>query len=473
MMQLRALAVATAVALLASVGALAGDAGAAPDRPSDPVAYWTSARRAAAVPRDLRIDHRGLGYLRAPDGTLTPYGHTEPPVLREVTDRSTATPQAATPQATDTTGPSVTIRSPASGATITTSTITLSATVSDPSGVRSVSFGIRYPDGRNGSFAGRTAGNGVWSVTLNGFTNGSWSWTVTARDNAGKGGNTTTAPSWPFTVAISSTPPPTGDVIASQAYTAAGDPVRKATGRLFFSMPASKSLTRWVDYVCSGSVVTDSATDVSLILTAAHCIYDDADKAFARNVLFIPDQASTTAAGSDRTCTNDPYGCWAPRAAVVDVNYTTRTFPANNAWDYGFYVVAKTGAHSGTTTASDSLEAVTGTLPVSFGAPSIGAATSAFGYSYSEDPKLMFCREGLAETGTINWWLGSCGLSGGASGGPWLQPFASGTGTVVSVNSWGYTNSPGMAGPKLSGTSAACVYDKAAAAPTTNVAATC
>jgi len=26
------------------------------------------------------------------------------------------------------------------------------------------------------------------------------------------------------------------------------------------------------------------------------------------------------------------------------------------------------------------------------------------------------------------------------------------------VNSWGYTNQPGMAGPKLSGTTASCVF---------------
>jgi hypothetical protein len=37
-----------------------------------------------------------------------------------------------------------------------------------------------------------------------------------------------------------------------------------------------------------------------------------------------------------------------------------------------------------------------------------------------------------------------------------------GTGPLISVNSWGYTTSPGMAGPKLSGTSAHCVFDAAA-----------
>ena len=34
-----------------------------------------------------------------------------------------------------------------------------------------------------------------------------------------------------------------------------------------------------------------------------------------------------------------------------------------------------------------------------------------------------------------------------------------GNGPVMSVNSWGYTNQDGMAGPKLSGTSAECVFE--------------
>ena len=67
----------------------------------------------------------------------------------------------------------------------------------------------------------------------------------------------------------------------------------------------------------------------------------------------------------------------------------------------------------------------------------------------------------MGTNGAVNWWLPSCGLTGGSSGGPWLQPADGGNGPIISVNSWGYTNSPGMAGPKLSGTSAACVFTAA------------
>ena len=50
-----------------------------------------------------------------------------------------------------------------------------------------------------------------------------------------------------------------------------------------------------------------------------------------------------------------------------------------------------------------------------------------------------------------------------SSGGPWFQPLneSNGTGPIISVNSWGYTTSPGMAGPKLNGTSAECLLGAA------------
>lgn len=37
--------------------------------------YWTKERKAAAIPRDLVIDPRGLGYLKGRGGVLVPYGH--------------------------------------------------------------------------------------------------------------------------------------------------------------------------------------------------------------------------------------------------------------------------------------------------------------------------------------------------------------------------------------------------------------
>jgi hypothetical protein len=164
-----------------------------------------------------------------------------------------------------------------------------------------------------------------------------------------------------------------------------------------------------------------------------------------------PDQTDTTGTGTDLNCGNDPKGCWSPAFGVVDVNYTATTFPNNNAWDYAFYVVSDTGAHTAgfEQGVGEALDAATGSLALGFSAPAHDATdttdfTTALGYSYSEDPNFMYCAEDMTTiNGTINWWLPSCGLTGGSSGGPWVQPLSGGSGPIISVNSWGYTNSPG------------------------------
>jgi hypothetical protein len=245
--------------------------------------------------------------------------------------------------------------------------------------------------------------------------------------------------------------------------------VQKAVGRIYFEMPANKALTTWQGYVCSGTTITESDTARSIVLTAAHCVYDDVNKAFARNVLFIPDQDGS--GSTDTNCANDKYGCWKPKAGVVDANWASRTWPDNIPWDYAYYVVDDTDAASRGGNASGPLDALAN-LAISFATPSTSAKADAIGYSYSKDPNLRYCSETLGATGSANWWLGNCGLTGGASGGPWLQPAGTGGGPIISVNSWGYSNVPGMAGPKLSGTSASCVLTSAKAA-TANHTASC
>jgi hypothetical protein len=241
-----------------------------------------------------------------------------------------------------------------------------------------------------------------------------------------------------------------------------------AAGRLYYEMPSNAKRTRWAGYVCSGTVTNDATTGRSIVITAAHCVYDDANKAFARNVMFIPDQADTSGTGTDRNCANDPIGCWVADFGVVDVNWTTRTFPDNVAWDYAYYVMNDSGAHqAGLTAASSQLDAAVTPMDVSFSPVAIGSVTHALGYSYDFDPQFMYCTDPMENMDAANYWLPNCGLSGGSSGGPWAQPFnvSTGNGPIISVNSWGYTTAPGMAGPKLAGTSAACVFNTAKGAP--------
>ena len=415
------------------------------------IEHWTADRRAAATPRDLVIDERGLGYMRVNGHGLVPYGHN-------------IAAQAGKP-GKETTGPVVSAMSPAAGATLGASA-SFSATVTDASGVKSVSFYVRQGSGAPQSFAATQGANNVWSANLSGFTNGAWSWYAVASD-AVKPANSTTSAVVNFTVSTGGGGGGGGGSVPNAEWTGGGV-VQQAAGRVYFEMPSNAQRTRWAGYVCSGTVTNDGTSGRSIIITASHCVYDDANKAFSRNVLFIPDQADTTGTGTDRNCANDPIGCWTPSFGVVDVNWTTRTFPDNVAWDYAFYVVNDTGAHtSGIASAPSALDAAVAPMDVSFSAPAAGTLSHALGYSYDVDPQFMYCADPLEILDASDYWLPNCGLTGGSSGGPWSQPFnvSTGNGPIISVNSWGYTNQPGMAGPKLAGTSASCVYAAAKSSP--------
>lgn len=438
------------------------------------VEHWTNERRANAIPRDLVIDARGLGYLRRPDGSLEPYGHQISAEAAVKSPKPFAKPTGG--QNNETTPPLIANMDPGGpDPAIIGASYTFSATVTDDSGVKSVSFTIRYPDGVTTQTFSATAGaNDTWSVALQGFTYGNWSWWVVAKDTAKKGGNTATSDVVNFLVDTGGGGGSTGTDTVSNAEWTVGDAVQKAAGRIYFEMPKNARWKGpWGGFVCSGTVVADGTSERSVILTAAHCVYDDLNKAYARNVLFIPDQAGTNGSGTDLNCSNDPIGCWVPSFGVVDVKWTTATFPDNIPWDYAYYVVDDTGAHfAGFTASAESLDAAAGALAISFATPYINDGdpgahsvdfTHALGYSYSEDPNFMYCAEDMTTEGTDNWRLPSCGLSGGSSGGPWVQPMDldAGSGPVISLNSWGYTNSPGMAGPMFAGTSTECVFTMA------------
>ncbi|MDD3762388.1 MAG: hypothetical protein PHP86_03745 [Nevskiales bacterium] len=452
------------------------DAAAAAAARQRVVDHWTPERRAAATPRDLFLDPHGKAYMRRADGALIAYGRAGGDQLSASNPVPAARPGGGGGGGSDATPPSISGMAPADGATIAASA-TFSAVITDASGIRSVSFVVTYPDGvTTQSFTPTFVGNDTWETNLQGFSDGQWSWQVVAKDAAKGGGNTATSAPSGFAVDTGGGGSGGGgggggSYITTNAGWVGGGVVQTAAGRIYFEMPGNpKRKGGWSGYVCSGTVATDATSGRSVILTAAHCVYDDANKAFARNVLFIPNQDATTGTGTDRDCSNDPLGCWVPSFGAVDVNWTTRTFPDNVAWDYAFYVVRDSGAHSGTSAGSEVLDVAVTPMAISFATPAYDdgdpSATSvdfthALGYSYSDDPTFMYCAEDMTLEGTVNWWLPSCGLSGGASGGPWVQPMSGGDGPLISVNSWGYTTAPGMAGPKFSGTSTECVFGEA------------
>lgn len=421
------------------------------------IEHWNAERRQNAIPRDLFLDHQGRSFMADGQGGHDSYGAIQ---------ASRAEPQANPGNSGDSQGPLITNMAPTEGSTI-GSSATFSADATDTSGVRAVTFVMRYPSGNTQSFAGNNTTGNTWSVSLQGFTEGTWSWWVEAKDSTRGGGNLSVSNSLNFNVSIGSEPPPpSAEGVIPNAPWTFGGAVQTAAGRIYFEMPSNaKRKGPWNGYVCSGTVIEDTANDRAIILTAAHCLYDDINKSFARNVLFIPNQAGTSGSSTDSNCNNDPLGCWLPDFAVVDQHWTTRTFPDNIPWDYGYYVVSDQGAHQGN--GAEALQSAAGFLPISFNPPFVNDSdpspnsldyTHALGYSYSDDPYFMYCAEDMTTEGSANWWLPSCGLSGGSSGGPWIQPLSNGSGPIISVNSWGYTSRPGMAGPYLHNTSAQCLY---------------
>lgn len=206
-----------------------------------------------------------------------------------------------------------------------------------------------------------------------------------------------------------------------------------ATGKVYFTVGASA-------YVCSGSVVADSDSARSIVLTAGHCVYDNATQAYVTNFIFIPafDTYPTY------TCANTAYGCWSARKLVASSGFTTQTAFTTTATnnDWGFAVMT-TGGKSG----SSQLDATVGSFPISTSALVKGWTSYAFGYpaaSPYNGSDLVYCN-GATNTdpnsGNTTWKL-ACNMTGGASGGPWMNSFNTNnfTGVLSSVNSYKYTN---------------------------------
>ncbi len=234
-----------------------------------------------------------------------------------------------------------------------------------------------------------------------------------------------------------------------------GGIVQKTVGRIYYAVETEET-----PFVCSGTVVTDSTSGRSIILTAAHCVYDKDTNGFSYNSIFIPNQDDGGSDQTDWKCTNDPFGCWALNFAVIDQAWVLASNNSPSKWeyDYAFYVVADSGRHLGKPP-PDALDVAVGTLPISFAAPIINSDTFMFGYPGNNDPELRYCVDPL---GTYDnyWTLPKCDVRQGASGGPLIQPMneGKGSGPIIGVNSFSFS-SAGIYSPKLAGTSAECLFN--------------
>ena len=240
------------------------------------------------------------------------------------------------------------------------------------------------------------------------------------------------------------TPDPSADTLGS-SWTAGGI-MLTATGRVWFSMGGS-------DWICSGSVIHDHDTGQSIVLTAGHCVVDETTGDFATNWMFIP--AFDLHPVYD--CATTEYGCW-----TADALYAAGEFAEAGSFndtavqhDWGFAVVGAGGNDNSQLDA-----AARGSLGIDFSADYAGRTRSAFGYPAAgkyHGKDLVYCRGTVGtdpNTGGMTWSI-PCDMTGGSSGGPWVDGDASTSyetgATVGSLNSYGYNGLRYMFGPKFNG----------------------
>lgn len=187
----------------------------------------------------------------------------------------------------------------------------------------------------------------------------------------------------------------------------------EATGRLLFTFGATQAS-------CSGTAVRDySSPDRSLIVTAAHCIYEEQTNTFATNIIFIPNQDDGSDTGiSNRNCDDDPYGCWVPEFAVVDSEWASNINDVVH--DFGFLVVKNKGAHAGRGGRDLALEDVVNAIDIDWTDKSeleVGQKVFNMGLPGSWSNQLRYAKGNLRIEKNLQFVEG-CSLKEGASGGP-------------------------------------------------------
>ncbi|MFJ6758456.1 MULTISPECIES: trypsin-like serine peptidase [unclassified Streptomyces] len=226
---------------------------------------------------------------------------------------------------------------------------------------------------------------------------------------------------------------PTAFPQAGGAWTGGGAVV-KTSGRVFFTMGGRTAS-------CSGDSVTSA--NGSTVITAGHCVKYQG--AWHTNWVFVPAYNNGSA----------PYGQWS----------ATKTF-ATDQWaasedmnmDVGLAVVAPLNGQT--------LSQAVGAQGILFNG-GYNKKMYSFGFPAAapyDGTKLVYCSGNSSKDFLLTRDHGlACNMTGGSSGGPWFQDFneATGLGTQVSVNSFGYTFLPNrMYGPYF-GNEAKAAYDKA------------
>jgi len=203
--------------------------------------------------------------------------------------------------------------------------------------------------------------------------------------------------------------------------------VARDTGKVFFELDGT-------DYVCSGAAV--GGPQVSVVVTAAHCVTDGYG-GWATHWVFVPGYADGA----------EPYGSFPSHRFFVSPQWNAGM---DETYDVAF--VAVSGLTNG--------------LPVGFDAD----PQSAYVFGYPADPpytggSMLYCAGPLShDPGGDDSGI-QCDMTAGDSGGPWLTGFqsASGTGTVVGVSAFKYSDNDQVLYGTVFGGAAQDLYQEALA----------
>jgi hypothetical protein len=231
-----------------------------------------------------------------------------------------------------------------------------------------------------------------------------------------------------------------------------GGAVAQATGKVFFTLNDN-------DYVCSGSAVSSPHAD--LVLTAAHCVSDGQGN-WASNWMFVPGYADGM----------QPYGAYTARRFFVSPRWTGAD--DSESYDVAFVTVNPATLYG----ATPHVTTMPGAFPASFGAGlgaglGAGSAAATYVFGYPSQPPfsglyLDYCA-GQARVSVGQGFDGvPCGMTAGDSGGPWLAGFSpsAGTGTIVAVTTFKYSDDSRLLYGTELGTSARALYQEASASLT-------
>ena len=214
--------------------------------------------------------------------------------------------------------------------------------------------------------------------------------------------------------------------------------VARSTGRVFFTLDGT-------DYSCSGSAV--ASANASVVITAAHCVSDDAGR-WATHWIFVPGYYDG----------HRPYGSYPARKYFVTAGWQ---HGAGEDDDIAFVMVSPARVHGTVRSLTDAV----GGQQIAFGRR--GTIQTVFGYP--TDPpyngrRLDYCDGPLLPDpyGSADAGL-ECTMTEGSSGGPWFSGFAprTGRGTITGVTTFRYTgNSLALFSADL-GATAKALYEQA------------